>query len=422
MRLTRILYCFIFIFLAKKIHSKELLDNDNGKDKKNKLEMNPLLHSNQFDRCYNNDSPECQKMVTEESLPIVLSVIIPIIIIALILVGIFYMSYLKGKKESMDYNPDFDDYGDVTALPEIFTNKHYTDSLLGSDAYKTHRGTLTPNSGFQRSRYSIDPCFESFFLPSKEQLNSNLSLIDYKRQLNDNCNYNHLRLKNHAHVKSDLTVNFNRYPNMPTRNIISDTLNLNGHIDSENRFNLQSNNWNQDVQMKNLANAKTNNFRNIVSQSSVLQIPNDLILIQKPKKIQNSSINNSADEIFFQNKNFNQIPVQFNVNEKNPNIFNVNKHKLSQSFNYVQKPFQVNINEEKRNILTSNYNSKFQIPNNSQINKQQNTDESSTPPKLNENLSSINKTKFKQSIVSRLNDRNSLEVYNKHVQNLNNFK
>lgn len=137
---------------------------------------------------------ECSKPVSENATIIAVCVVVPVVIIACILGWFLWRNYRKDKKEQMEHDPDFDETGDGTALPDFHhyetnDNPFNNDSLLGE---LLERKPAVPymHEKFQHSSTSVgtsDP-LESF-LPMAHATELKLSLNEYVRQFPDNYGY-----------------------------------------------------------------------------------------------------------------------------------------------------------------------------------------------------------------------------------------
>lgn len=143
--------------------------------------------SGSSDKCDNNSSSECQKPVSDNSLAIGLAVGIPVFVILCVLGLLLYRTYRKDKKESMEHDPDFDETGEATALPDFpryrggmedpFDNRHslrYPMEKL-PDAKKS--------SSSLAQTVQAEPYLDDFVLPYHHQTDSRASLDEYARQI-----------------------------------------------------------------------------------------------------------------------------------------------------------------------------------------------------------------------------------------------
>ncbi|CCE86166.1 Piso0_005821 [Millerozyma farinosa CBS 7064] len=134
-----------------------------------------------------NSSSECQKPVSDNSLAIGLAVGIPVFVILCVLGLLLYRTYRKDKKESMEYDPDFDETGEATALPDFpryrgkmddpFDNRHslrYPMEKLPEA--KKSSSSLAPT-------VQAEPYLDDFVLPYHHQTDSRASLDEYARQI-----------------------------------------------------------------------------------------------------------------------------------------------------------------------------------------------------------------------------------------------
>ncbi|KAI5962081.1 uncharacterized protein KGF55_003156 [Candida pseudojiufengensis] len=158
---------------------------------------------------YCKDHPkddQCEKPVSDNSLTIALSIVLPIVAILCVLGFFVYKNYRKNKKEEMDKDPDFYENGDGTALPD-FNIKHY--SKDDENPFHNRNSARYPmeqiNKGYvnyniserNNDNYSFnnfgnksqDPYLDSFVLPYQHQTGSKLSLDEYGKNLGDSQGY-----------------------------------------------------------------------------------------------------------------------------------------------------------------------------------------------------------------------------------------
>lgn len=198
------------------------------------------LVSRQDDECDGDkkDSAECQKPVSQDSLTIGLAVGLPAAAVIVILGYFLFRNYRKNKKEDLEHDPDFDENGEATALPDF-------PSLFGPRKFEMedpfdNRNSIryppqhnqTRNDGTQSSTASLfqngrgEKYVESFVLPYHHQIGSKVSLDEYARQLGgDGGAYagtprgstylNPLGLANHGTRNSSLS-NINYVPKGPS--------------------------------------------------------------------------------------------------------------------------------------------------------------------------------------------------------------
>lgn len=134
-------------------------------------------------------SAECQKPQTEDGLTIGLAVALPVAAVIVVLGFFLFRNYRKNKKEDMEHDPDFDENGEATALPDFPNNfKGYE----MEDPFDNRNSVRFPvhNYGMKSSSALIagsknEGYVESFVLPYQHQTGSKVSLDEYARQLGE---------------------------------------------------------------------------------------------------------------------------------------------------------------------------------------------------------------------------------------------
>lgn len=136
------------------------------------------------DKCDDDDSSSaCQKPETTDALTVGLAVAIPVFVVGCGLGYLLWRGYRKNKKESMEHDPDFDENGEATALPD-FPNKNATD-----DPFSTRNSARFPIKANMASSASLpmsqkeDPYLDNFVLPYQHQTGLKLSLDEYARNI-----------------------------------------------------------------------------------------------------------------------------------------------------------------------------------------------------------------------------------------------
>ncbi|KAI5949919.1 hypothetical protein KGF54_005397 [Candida jiufengensis] len=168
------------------------------------------------DYCKNHpNDDQCEKPVSNNSLTIALSIVLPIVAILCVLGFFIYKNYRKNKKEELDNDPDFYENGDGTALPDFnikqfnhqddnnpFHNRNsvrypmeqinkgyinYNTSERNNDnqSFKNFNNNNNNNNGGGNQ----DPYLDSFVLPYQHQTGSKLSLDEYGKNLGDSQGY-----------------------------------------------------------------------------------------------------------------------------------------------------------------------------------------------------------------------------------------
>lgn len=144
--------------------------------------------------CKHGNSSECQKPVSDNVLTIALAVVIPVVVIFLVLGYLLYRNYRKDKKEGLEHDPDFDENGEATALPDLPHHKYEME-----DPFHNRNSVRYPqpvmNEKFNKSSMSLaastpsDPYLNQFVLPYHHQTSSKASLDDYARHFGENSGY-----------------------------------------------------------------------------------------------------------------------------------------------------------------------------------------------------------------------------------------
>lgn len=144
------------------------------------------------DPCKHSKSASCEKPVSTTGLEIGLGIGIPVAVVFAALGFLMWWRYRKNKKESMEHDPDFDENGDATALPDFppyarddpFDNRfsvrpHSRHMDMASHARSADVGSVsTRNNG-------DDAPVDGFVLPYHHNTLSKASLEEFARQLVD---------------------------------------------------------------------------------------------------------------------------------------------------------------------------------------------------------------------------------------------
>lgn len=160
----------------------------------------------------NADLSRCEKPASSNNLEIGLGVAISITVVLLVLSFFVIRNYRKEKREALDHDPDFDETGDPTALPDLPTfSKELNPFRPGSDHVAGNGGyplTLLQN----KSSHDMDCCethsipsdstVDGFILPYQTQVGSKASLDNFARQLGYLNGFNHNRTMSHYSVAS----------------------------------------------------------------------------------------------------------------------------------------------------------------------------------------------------------------------------
>lgn len=167
---------------------------------------------------------QCEKPASSNALEIGLGVAIPVVVIILILSFFIIRNYRKEKREAMDHDPDFDENGDPTALPDL--------PAFSTDVnpFKVTKKQFAGNGGYplmemqNKSSHDVgsidkrsipaESFVDGFVLPYHNQTGSKASLDHFARQLGDHNSFNHHRKVSHSSASS---INFQRANNLSER-------------------------------------------------------------------------------------------------------------------------------------------------------------------------------------------------------------
>ena len=147
--------------------------------------------------CKHSKSNLCQKPVSSNALTITLAVVVPTVIVCIVLGYFLFRNYRKNKKEELEHDPDFDENGEATALPDLPNHKYEME-----DPFHNRNSVRYPqpamNEKFNRSSTSLahtvqtDP-YLNHVLPFHHQINSKASLDDYARHLGEISGFDQAR-------------------------------------------------------------------------------------------------------------------------------------------------------------------------------------------------------------------------------------
>ncbi|KAK6198923.1 uncharacterized protein RJT21DRAFT_52531 [Scheffersomyces amazonensis] len=160
--------------------------------------------SSESDQCKHSDTGLCQRPVTSNVLTITVAVIIPSVVILSILGYFLFRNYRKDKKEAMEHDPDFDENGEATALPDFPSNPNFLQQNMYQieDPFHNRNSVRYPviqqgkgiynKSSISLAPTAADPYLDTIVLPYQHQTGSKVSLDEYARQLGgDNSSYYH---------------------------------------------------------------------------------------------------------------------------------------------------------------------------------------------------------------------------------------
>ncbi|ANZ76016.1 BA75_02127T0 [Komagataella pastoris] len=114
----------------------------------------------------------CDKPSNMSNAAIAVAVVVPVIVVAIVLGGLFYWNYRKNKQEALDDdNPDFN--ADNTILPDF----HYNPGSV-----MKHKSEMNP---FEDDSLRYPNHMDSFILPYSTETQSKKSLDSYSKNLGD---------------------------------------------------------------------------------------------------------------------------------------------------------------------------------------------------------------------------------------------
>lgn len=145
------------------------------------------------DRCKHKNSGLCEKPYNQNAMEIGLGIGIPAAVFILFLGILLYRNYLKDKKEQAEHDPDFDENGDATALPDFpaFKEDPFDNRYLVRDAGRYHYDYQRPESKLDVDRGLLvfpDRSFTSdrmdgFVLPYHHQTGLKALLDEFARHI-----------------------------------------------------------------------------------------------------------------------------------------------------------------------------------------------------------------------------------------------
>ncbi|EGV60736.1 hypothetical protein PSN45_001472 [Yamadazyma tenuis] len=146
----------------------------------------------------NKHSAQCQKPENDNGLTVGLAVGLPVAAVLLMVSYFIIRNYRKNKKESMEHDPDFDENGEATVLPD-FPIGAYGRPVEMEDPFDNRNSARFPppapkGANFHGGRSSSasfsgstkgDAYVQSFVLPYQHQIGSKVSLDEYAKQLGE---------------------------------------------------------------------------------------------------------------------------------------------------------------------------------------------------------------------------------------------
>lgn len=159
-------------------------------ERASELSLSSSSTSSDFCKKHPN-SQECQKPTTGSGLEIGLGVGIPVFLVILVLGFFFFRNYRKNKREDMEHDPDFDENGEATILPDFppmskedpFDNRH---SIRDPGRYSGmhHQNRSAQDLRSMLTRGGMDDYYMGgFVLPYQHQTGSKATLDEYARQV-----------------------------------------------------------------------------------------------------------------------------------------------------------------------------------------------------------------------------------------------
>ncbi|CAN3478546.1 hypothetical protein DICA0_E09736 [Diutina catenulata] len=159
-----------------------------------------IKRASDADECKKHpNTPDCETPVHDNAATIAVSVCVPVVVICMVLGFFLWRNYRKDKKEMSEHDPDFDETGDVTALPDYkgygvpeyakayagqgpnpFDHGSHSSGEMEKPAAMYHHPQHNQSAG---SVTTSDPL--QSFLPMADATESKLSLNDYLRQFPD---------------------------------------------------------------------------------------------------------------------------------------------------------------------------------------------------------------------------------------------
>lgn len=150
-----------------------------------------LVARKSSDKCSgsNKHKADCETPVNDDAMTIGLGVGIPVFVILCVLGVLLYRTYRRNKKEAMEHDPDFDENGEATALPD-FPNSQQTYQLenpfhnRNSVRYPQGLATNKSNTSLNKSEHS-DVYGGGIVLPYHHDTGSKASLDLFARHLSE---------------------------------------------------------------------------------------------------------------------------------------------------------------------------------------------------------------------------------------------
>lgn len=294
------------------------------------------------DDCDDDSLGSCQKPVNDDSLTIGLAIGIPVFVILCVLSFFLFRNYRKGKKESMEHDPDFDETGEATMLPDFPNQKQYME-----DPFHNRNSVRYPglNHAAKESTTSLtqtvqaDPYLDNFVLPYHHQTGSKVSLNEYARQLGEHQPYGNT---------PRASTYFNR-----TRN--SSFSNVNGSIGGEHSISPQksklkpeASNQRDKSPLRSMGKPTSNDYTNLPNESvAEFQDPQDDTVedntsdLESASNSESSAVSGTGGEKFAVNyENESELALNEPINPQNHSKFIPTGH-ARQSFDSTSEETDV---------------------------------------------------------------------------------
>lgn len=143
----------------------------------------------------------CTSSVSDNSLTIGLCVGIPGLLIVLVLSYFLFKNWRKEKKEMMEHDPDFDETGEATALPDFprsqkqyeFEDPFHNRNSIRYPMTQYNKEHPSSSSASQTSHYHHnnggDPYLDNIVLPYQHETGSKASLDEYAKNISEYLAY-----------------------------------------------------------------------------------------------------------------------------------------------------------------------------------------------------------------------------------------
>ncbi|PSK39111.1 hypothetical protein C7M61_002424 [Candidozyma pseudohaemuli] len=144
------------------------------------------------DPCKHSNSNSCEKPVSTTGLEVGLGIGIPVAVVFAALGLLMWWRYRKNKKESLEHDPDFDENGDATALPDFlpYAKEDPFDNRFSVRPHSKHMDSASNHKTTEIGSISTrnagdDTPVDGFVLPYHHNTLSKASLEEFARHLVD---------------------------------------------------------------------------------------------------------------------------------------------------------------------------------------------------------------------------------------------